>query len=81
MCITIGRFGVDSTIAVLALMGERHLLVAVLIDISLLFRGDIVLLQASVSERVLLAGGSFVTSNTLQGHVTSSLHYKLLVYS
>ena len=31
------RFGVDSTVAVLACMGERHLLVAVLIDISLLF--------------------------------------------
>ena len=54
MCITFGRFGVDPTIAVLACMGERHLLVAVLIDSSLLFRGDIVLLQASMSERVSL---------------------------
>ena len=29
----------------------------------------------------LLAGGSFVTSDTFQGHVKSSLHYKLPIYS
>ena len=54
MCITFGRFGVDSTVVVLACMGERHLPVAVLIDISVLFQGDIVLLLASMSGRVYL---------------------------
>ena len=43
-----------SIFALLGCMGERHLLVAVLIDISLLFRGVIGLSQAIMSENVSL---------------------------